>query len=540
MKSPSCPYLLKTRFVKNTFYLLVIVVLSLLIGFFWGSRSEELGLFSAERSSAQAKMNLLMDYVDQRYVDSLDIDALSIEVIQEIIDRLDPHTVYIPKEESQALSETMQGNFVGIGVSFYMVQDTVTIVRVLGGGPSKKAGILAGDRILIADTDTLYQKEFQIEDIVSKLKGTPDSSVNLQFYRPQNDSLFSLTMPRGTVPLKSVEAHFPVNETTGYIKINRFSQTTYEEFITALRSFDLYQTKKLILDLRDNPGGYMFPAKQIADEFLEDGNPIVITKSNNGIRQQTLATEKGGYEKGEVYVLLNEQSASAAEVLAGALQDNDRAWIVGRRSFGKGLVQQQLPLGDGDAVRLTTARYYTPTGRSIQRPYSSDKEAYYDEVNQRYDSGEMADVAKVPVNDTLVYKTPGGRTVYGGGGITPDIYVPNNNTRAEEFDFFLLRSNLMNHFVFSTIDEDRGAYEFASEADFIATPLANTQRWIQDFKTYCKDNGLPLNIKDTQIVGNAIKAYLGLQLFGENCYAKILTQQDVFIERALTHRSIED
>jgi carboxyl-terminal processing protease len=526
--------------VKNTFYLLVIVVLSLLIGFFWGSRSEELGLFSAERSSAQAKLNLLMDYVDQRYVDSLDIDALSIEVIQEIIDRLDPHTVYIPKEESQALSETMQGNFVGIGVSFYMVQDTVTIVRVLEGGPSKKAGILTGDRILIADTDTLYQKEFQIEDIVSKLKGTPDSSVNLQFYRPQNDSLFSLTMPRGTVPLKSVEAHFSVNETTGYIKINRFSQTTYEEFITALRSFDLYQTKKLILDLRDNPGGYMFPAKQIADEFLEDGNPIVITKSNNGIRQQTLATEKGGYEKGEVYVLLNEQSASAAEVLAGALQDNDRAWIVGRRSFGKGLVQQQLPLGDGDAVRLTTARYYTPTGRSIQRPYSSDKEAYYDEVNQRYDSGEMADVAKVPVNDTLVYKTPGGRTVYGGGGITPDIYVPNNNTRAEEFDFFLLRSNLMNHFVFSTIDEDRGAYEFASEADFIATPLANTQRWIQDFKTYCKDNGLPLNIKDTQIVGNAIKAYLGLQLFGENCYAKILTQQDVFIERALTHQSIED
>ena len=201
--------------MKNTFYLLVIVVLSLLIGFFWGSRSEELGLFSAERSSAQAKLNLLMDYVDQRYVDSLDIDALSIEVIQEIIDRLDPHTVYIPKEESQALSETMQGNFVGIGVSFYMVQDTVTIVRVLEGGPSKKAGILTGDRILIADTDTLYQKEFQIEDIVSKLKGTPDSSVNLQFYRPQNDSLFSLTMPRGTVPLKSVEAHCPVNETTG-------------------------------------------------------------------------------------------------------------------------------------------------------------------------------------------------------------------------------------------------------------------------------------------------------------------------------------
>lgn len=522
--------------MKNNSFLFVIVLLSLLTGFFWGSRSEELGFNVPKSSNAQEKLARLMRYVDERYVDSLNIDSLSTEVIQKIIDQLDPHSVFISSSEQQELSERMQGNFVGIGVSFYMVEDTVTVVRVLEDGPSERAGLLAGDRILMANNDTLFQKELESENIVSKLKGAPNTAVTLQMYRPQNDSLFTLELPRGKVPLKSVDARFSLNTHTGYIKINRFSQTTYDEFMTALRSFDLYETENLILDLRDNPGGYMFPAQQIADVFLEDGKPIVITKSNNGIRRETLASERGGFEKGGVYVFLNEQSASAAEVLAGALQDNDRAWIVGRRSFGKGLVQQQLPLGDGDAVRLTTARYYTPTGRSIQRAYDSDKEAYYDEVLQRYESGEMADANKVPVNDSLAFKTPEGRIVYGGGGITPDLYVPNTNSRSEEFDFFLLRSNLMNHFVFTVLDKNRLSYQYESEESFVESPLPNALEWVKEFKLYCKDNGLPITTKDNSAILNAIKAYVGLQLYGENCFSQILIKEDAFVKKVFSHQ----
>ena len=526
--------------MKNSIYLLLIVLLALLTGFFWGSRAEQLGWIPSPQGRAKAKLNRLMHYVGENYVDSINIDSLSKEVIQGIIERLDPHTVFIPSEEQAAISEAMRGNFVGIGVSFYMVEDTVAIVRVLEEGPSEKAGILPGDRILMAGADTLHQKGLASNDIVSKLKGAPDTTVPLSIYRPQNDSLFRLPITRGEVPLKSIDASFSVNSHTGYIKINRFSRTTYDEFLAALRSFDLYTTENLILDLRDNPGGYLLPAKQIADVFLEKGQSIVITESNKGARQTTLATEVGGYEQGGVYVLVNEQSASAAEVLAGALQDNDRAWIVGRRTFGKGLVQQQLPLGDGDAIRLTTARYYTPTGRSIQRPYNQDKEAYFNEVNRRYESGEMADASQIPVNDSLSFTTPKGRIVYGGGGITPDIYVPNKNTREEEWDTFILRSNLMNHFVFTSLDQNRKVYSFPDEDTFVAAPLQEAEKWVKKFKTYCKENGIPIKIKNTQAVENAIKACLGLQVYGENCQARILMQQDVFLQKALSHQEATD
>lgn len=526
--------------MRNVFYALTIIALALLTGFFWGTHWEKRSWLSTAGGQAQTKLNRLMRYVGENYVEAVDIDSLSTEVIQEIIDRLDPHTVFIPSEERQALNETMQGNFVGIGVSFYMVGDTVTVVRVLEGGPSEKAGVLPGDRILRADQDTLFGQGLDSNQIVSRLKGTPRSEVAIELFRPQTDSLFILSLQRGEVPLKSVNAAFSVNTHTGYIKINRFAQTTYDEFVVALRSFDLYETENLIIDLRDNPGGYLVQAQQIADVFLKEDLPIVITESNKGVRQRTVASDVGGFEKGGVYVLVNEQSASAAEVLAGALQDNDRAWIVGRRTFGKGLVQQQLPLGDGDAVRLTTARYYTPTGRSIQRPYDQDKNAYFEEISQRFDSGEMANEEQVPYNDSLAYTTPQGRKVYGGGGIYPDLYVPNTNTRDQEWDDYLLRSNLMNHFVFTTLDKNRKAYTYPDENDFVAQPLAHLEDWLQAFKDYCKANGIPIQINNSNRIENAIKAYLGLQLFGENCYTKILMQQDAFLQKALTHQEKRD
>ena len=367
-----------------------------------------------------------MNYLSEDYVDKINTDSLVSVVIEDIVDELDPHSVYIPVQQRQALSESMQGNFEGIGVQFFMKNDTIAVIRVLEGGPSQKAGLKSGDRILMADQDTLYAKGKTNQEIIARLKGPSGDPVQLTVYRKKNDSIYKFDLNRGPVPLPSVSSSYMLKEGVGYLKINRFSQTTYPEFEQALNKLVKQDMEHLILDLRGNPGGYLLPAKQILDDFLSSGKPIVIVEGNNGRRERTIASSDGRFEKGNLYVLVDEDSASASEVIAGAIQDNYRGWIIGRRTFGKGLVQQQMPLGQGDQIRLTTARYYTPTGRSIQRPYdSTTKSDYYAEVNQRYGSGEMEDPINIPTNDSLEFTTPSGRKVYGGGVITPDIYMPN-------------------------------------------------------------------------------------------------------------------
>lgn len=510
-------------------------LLALFLGVYFGITYADSLALNTTNSAAQQKLDRLLYYLSNNYVEEVNSDSLVSVVIESIVDRLDPHSTFIPKSASQELAENMQGEFVGIGVSFFMVEDTVAVVRVLDGGPSKAAGILPGDRIMLADNDSLFLQNYSSEQIVSRLKGPPNTEVELAIYRKQNDSVFWVTMERGAVPLKSVDAAYMIDETTAYIKINRFSQTTYKEFATALNGLRLHKFENLILDVRDNPGGYLYAAVLIADTFLEENTPIVITEANNGAREETLATKNGGITKEGLYVLVNEQSASASEILAGAVQDNDRGWIVGRRSFGKGLVQQQLPLGGGDAVRLTTARYYTPTGRSIQRPYDGDRDAYYAEVAQRFEQGEMQDEDKIPQNDSLAYTTPKGRTVYGGGGITPDLFVPNNNNEEEEWNRFVLRSNVINHFVFTTLDEKRGEYIFPTAAQFPRQPLENQEEWLKAFKAYCTKNGIPFTATATAPILNAIQAYIGLQIYGEDVFTQVLNLQDAFIEKVKEH-----
>ena len=360
------------------------------------------------------KLNQLLIYLSNDYVDKINTDSIVGVVIEEIVNELDPHSVYIPVVQKQALSESMQGNFMGIGVSFFIVQDSIAVVRVLEGGPSEKAGLKSGDRILTVDQDTLYQKQLTSEAVVSKLKGSSVNPIKLQVYRKRTDSIYSFKFKRGPVPLPSVSSSYMINETIGYIKINRFSQTTFPEFRKALEKLIAQEMEDLVLDLRGNPGGYLLPAKQIVDDFLAANKPIVIVEGNNGFRERTVASSSGLYENGGLYVLVDENSASSSEIIAGAIQDNDRGFIVGRRTFGKGLVQQQMPLGGGDQIRLTTARYYTPTGRSIQRPYdSTSRSDYYGEVQQRFETGEMDDESNVPKNDSLAFTTSKGRTVYG-------------------------------------------------------------------------------------------------------------------------------
>lgn len=518
---------------SSTFYLWIIVLLSVALGFLLGSNPILIDQYSPVSIKGGQRLQQLMRYIDKSYVDQIDTDSLVTLVVQDVIGRLDPHSAYIPEEELRFVNENMQGEFVGIGVSFFMMDDSLKVVRVLENGPSKKAGILAGDRILLTNKDTLYGKNLGSADIVKKLRGKPNTKVALKLYRPKTSETFELELERAAVPITSVH-HYALTSKIGYIKINRFAQTTAKEFEDALKDLKNKGTQQLILDLRDNPGGYMFAAEQIADHFLAEGQSIVKVRSNQGKEETTVAQTGGMFEEGQVYVLINGQSASASEVVAGALQDNDRAWLLGQRSFGKGLVQQQMPLGKNAAIRLTTARYYTPTGRSIQRPYKKgEEEAYYQEAQERYTSGELADQSKVPLNDSLSYTTPGGRIVYGGGGIVPDIYLENNNTLDDEWNNYILGSNLMNHFVFTVLDKKRRVLERIKREDLTTQPLASKENWMKELKAYLREQSVPVQVQDTTQIFTVIRAYLGLQLYDEATRFQILHQNDLYVQRAL-------
>ncbi len=521
---------------SNAFYIWVVVLLSITLGFLLGSNQQIVHNVVRKPQSGNQKLSQFLRYLDQYYVDQIDTDSLATALIQDVIQKLDPHSFYISKEELSRMAENMQGNFVGIGVSFFMVADSVNVVRVLPGGPSKAAGVLAGDRILIANQDTLYGKQLESQQIVSTLRGEENSPLTLSLYRPSEKRAFQVKLNRGSVPITSV-AHYLITAKIGYIKIDRFAETTPQEFRTALAALKAQGMTQLILDLRDNPGGYLEAAEEIADAFLSQGQAIVTVESNKGEQKVTYASELGDFQEGQLYVLINGESASASEVVAGALQDNDRAWILGQRSFGKGLVQQQMPLGKREAVRLTTARYYTPTGRSIQRPYDKGNDAYYDEVQQRYKTGEIADASKIPQNDSLAFTTPKGRVVYGGGGIVPDVYVTNNTSLDKQWSNYLLRSNLINHFVFTELDQRRNEFNDLNRARFISSSLSEKTRWLNALKAYIKTQGVPLQLQDNELAAIAIQSYLGLQLFDEAARLEILHRKDTFIQKALEELS---
>lgn len=518
--------------MKKNLVLFAIVFLSICIGYLLGSEKEIL-MYDQKDSWSMNRLERLLRYIENDYVEAIDTDSLVGEVIEDIVNRLDPHSVYIPAYQRQSIAENMQGKFYGIGVSFLMSKDSVTIVRVLEGGPSEAAGLLAGDRILIANQDTLFNKNYSTDKIMQTLKGKPGTSVDLTLYRKSEDKIFQLKMKRGKVPLPSVDSYYLIDKTVGYLKINRFSQTTFDEFDHALNDLLSRGMEKLILDLRDNPGGYLHPAIQISNALLRKDQTIVITKSSMGEEEKSIAEGNGNFQEGDLVVLVNEQSASASEIVAGAIQDNDRGWIIGRRTFGKGLVQQQMPLGGGDAVRLTIAKYFTPTGRSIQKPYNGNREAYYQDLSNRYHRGEMADAKKIPVTDSLAFKTPEGRTVFGGGGITPDFYITNTNSEEQEWNSLILNSNMMNNFVFEKLDDNRKKFNGFKRSDLLKGKFEDLLPWHDLFVKYYAEEEVETTIEERETL-RAVKAYLGLQLFGENTFNQIKNQNDLFLETAIS------
>ena len=431
----------------------------------------------------------------------------------------------------------MQGDFVGVGIRFDMINDTLTVVRTLEGGPSVAAGIKAGDRILMADSDTLYGKKMRNTDIISKLKGTENTSVNLKIYRKQTNEAFNINLKRAKVPIKSVIAYYMLTDDLGYIKINRFSETSYEEFKEALTILKRKGAKNLTLDLRNNPGGVLDVTRSIADEFLEDGKLILFTKNKKGEIENYYATNKGEFEEGEIYVLINEKSASASEIIAGALQDNDKGVIVGRRSFGKGLVQRPMPLGDGSVVRLTISRYYTPTGRSIQRSYKNGNDDYFEEYYKRFQSGELRSIDSIKVADSLKFKTPKGKIVYGGGGIIPDIFVPLSRSPEELSLERGLRSKIVGYiddFVFEKLDKDRAIYSNMSFEEFM-NEFNVSDDLLKEYTDFLSDlRGQRIYIeKYASQMKRHIKAVYIEQLFGVNGYEQQLNKDDIMIEKVI-------
>ncbi len=485
-------------------------------------------------NSKKDKLNRLIDYIDFEYVDAVNTDSIVDVTVNEILDNLDPHSVYIPQSEYEDSVDDMRGNFTGIGVSFHLHNDSIAVIRAIAGGPAVEAGIEEGDRIIKADDRQLFGNAIERDSIPGYLKGEKGSKVALQIYRPSEDKIIDITVRRADVPLISVDAAYAINDNVGYLKLNRFAETSFEEFEIALDKLIDVDISALILDLRGNPGGYIATAEQIADQFLEDDKLILITRNKNGEEEKTFATRDGDFEDKMVYVLIDENSASASEIVAGALQDNDRGMIVGRRSFGKGLVQREMSLGDGSAVRLTIARYFTPSGRSIQRPYDEGNEAYFKEYETRYHNGELLDAENIVVSDSLVYKTVNGRTVYGGGGITPDIFVPKDTTREHETIDFISRSGSMSYFVFTVLDSHRDELNQLSFSEFSETYLISTSV-AQEYIDYIWElSRVRLNLEPTSPeLKMALKAAMAEQLYGPEQKEILLNLQDPMILKVL-------
>lgn len=489
-------------------------------------------LFST--NSKKDKLNRLIDYIEYDYVDDINTDSIVDVTVNGILENLDPHSVYIPKEDMQRVAEEMKGDFVGIGVSFYTYKDTIAVIRAIENGPSDKAGIQGGDRILLADGDTLYGNKLDDGDIINKLKGEINSKVKLTVYRRGEPKLLEFTVKRGKIPIKSVDAAYMLTDELGYIKINRFAESTYKEFKVGLDKLKGLGATQIAIDLRGNPGGFLSIAEKIVDEFLEDDKLILFTKNKRGDIDKSFATSKGDFENGKVYVLIDENSASASEIVAGALQDNDKGTIIGRRSYGKGLVQREMDLGDGSAVRLTVSRYYTPTGRSIQRPYDHGNKDYYDEYFERLDSGELLDPEKIQVDDSLKFTTPKGKVVYGGGGIIPDVFVPLDKSMQNETLSFLQRRGFFGNFVFEELEQDRHKYDGISRQDFVNDFEVGDDLVFafQDYLNLRSDSKVTFVAYHDE-VKQYIKATLADQLFGNGAFDEVYNQRDIMVEEVV-------
>ena len=486
---------------------------------------------------AQKKFQTILNLVRNEYVDEVDLDSLVENTIPSLLTNLDPHSAYIPASDLQAVNDDLDGSFSGVGIQFMIDNDTIKVLEVIPGGPSEKVGLLPGDRIIKVDGENIAGVGISQEKVLKTLRGEKGTKVQLQVKRTNSKKLLTYDVTRGDIPVNTVDAAYIASPGIGYVKVNKFGRTTYDEFFQGLSKLRREGAQDFVIDLRGNTGGYMEIAYMMANEFLEPGQIIVSTKGRDFNSGTTITADgTGAFRESQVVVLLDEFSASSSEIFAGALQDNDRGLIIGRRSFGKGLIQRQSVLPDSSAIRLTVGRYYTPSGRCIQKDYSN-LSVYEHDILDRYQRGEMFSADSIKLNTDLRYKTLNGRTVYGGGGIMPDIFVPNDTSGISTYYINVANAGLLQRYAFDYVDDNRETLRKATDVEQLLALLPSDDALLRQFVLYASRNGFParwyyINISHDLIV-NQLKALIARDALGYGAYFEISNTRDVNVRRAI-------
>ena len=474
---------------------IIQIIFVLTMGFFLGIEVM-IGIFNRHKpqferggTPGSQKVETLIRAIDRKYVDVVDMDSIMDRVLPTILEELDPHSAYYPAEETQESNDELHGSFSGIGIQFSVQDDTVRVNSVIRGGPSEKVGVLAGDRIVLINDSLFAGKKIPSNEIVKNLKGPKGTSVKISVKRNGEPNLVDFTIERGDIPVKSIDAAYMITDEIGYIMINKFGETTFSEMMVSLADLTSKGMKKLIIDLRGNSGGYLGAAIQMVNEFLPKNDLIVYTQGAHNPMAKQFADGRGHYKTLPLVVMIDESSASAAEIFTGAIQDNDRGTVVGRRSFGKGLVQEPIEFEDGSSIRITIARYYTPSGRCIQKPYGDSDEDYAMDIVKRYEHGEFFNADSIKQNEDEVYKTKGGRTVYGGGGIMPDVFVAQDTTGYSDYYSNVVRKSLVNKFSFKYVDGKRSDFSKLKTYSDIEEYL-DADNVLSKFYEYAAKNGV--------------------------------------------------
>ena len=510
------------------FLLAICLVAGILIGTFYTNHfsGNKLGIINTSSN----KLNALLHIIDEQYVDTVSMFNLVEEAMPQILAELDPHSSYIPAKDLEAVNSDLKGSFSGIGVQFTIQDDTIHINSVIQGGPSEKVGLLAGDRIVEVDDSSFVGKIVTNSEAMRRLKGEKGSKVKLGIYRPGEKEILHFTVVRGDIPVKSIDAAYMINDKFGYVKVNKFGETTYPELLVALAQLSQANCKGMIIDLRGNTGGYMAAAIQMVNEFLPNNKLIVYTEGRKSPRENYTSNGTGSSQTMPLIVLMDEGSASASEIFAGAIQDNDRGTIIGRRSFGKGLVQQPIEFSDGSAIRLTIARYYTPSGRCIQKPSEKGNDAEYEmDIITRYEHGEFFSADSIKQNIKEIYHTSLGRTVYGGGGIMPDIFVPQDTTGMTSYYRMAATRGLIVRYTLDYTDKNRNKLKEYDTPQKMEAYL-KTQNLLEKFAEYAEKKGLKRR---------NILMYKSKQLFEESLYGNIIYNM-LGIEAYITYSNLTD
>ena len=517
------------------FLLAVCLVAGIAIGTFYANHfsGNKLGIINTSSN----KLNALLHIIDEQYVDTVNITDLVEEAMPQILSELDPHSSYIPAKDLEAVTADLKGSFSGIGIQFTIQDDTIHVNSVIKGGPSEKVGLMAGDRIIEVDDSAFVGKIVTNQEAMTRLKGEKGSKVKLGIYRPGEKGTLHFTVVRGDIPVKSVDAAYMITDKFGYVKVNKFGETTYPELLVALAKLNQKNCEGMIIDLRGNTGGYMAAAIQMVNEFLPNNRLIVYTQGRKAPRENYTSNGTGSSQKMPLIVLVDEGSASASEIFAGAIQDNDRGTIIGRRSFGKGLVQQPIEFSDGSAIRLTIARYYTPSGRCIQKPYEKGKEDEYElDLLTRYEHGEFFSADSIKQNEKEVYHTSLGRPVYGGGGIMPDIFVPQDTTGMTSYFRMAANRGLIIRYSFDYTDHNRQKLQEYDTPEKMEAYLKK-QNLLNQFAGWAEKRGLKrrnnLMMKSRELFELSLYGNIIYNMLGIEAYIEFLNKTDNTVQKAV-------